>query len=98
MDCDSFVLSIETKNIIKNLKNLEHLSDISNLDKNHELFGNKDKKLVSKFKKETPKSNFVDELICLRSKACSFKCNDENTKKLKGISKSASKRKRFEEY
>ena len=44
MDCDSFVLSIETENIISNLKNLGDLFDFSNLDKNHELFGNKNKK------------------------------------------------------
>ena len=41
MDCDSFVLSIETQNIINDLKNLEDLFDFSNLDKNHELFSNK---------------------------------------------------------
>ena len=54
MDCDSFVLSIETQNIIKNLKNLEDLFDFSNLNKNHDLFSNKNKKVVGKFKKESP--------------------------------------------
>ena len=33
MDCDSFVLSIETQNIINDLKNLEDLFDFSNLKK-----------------------------------------------------------------
>ena len=56
MDCDSFVLSIETENIINDLKNLEHLFDFSNLDKNHELFSNRNKKVVGKFKIETPKN------------------------------------------
>ena len=32
MDCDSFVSSLKTENIIKDLKNLEDLFDISNLD------------------------------------------------------------------
>ena len=41
MDCDSFVLSIKTQNIFDDLKNLEDLFDFSNLDKNHELFSNK---------------------------------------------------------
>ena len=45
MDCDSFVLSIETQNIINDLKNLEDLFDFSNLNENHELFSNKNKKL-----------------------------------------------------
>ena len=41
MDTDSFVLSINTKNIIKDLKKLEDIFDFSDLDKNHELFSNK---------------------------------------------------------
>ena len=47
--CDSFVLSIETENIINDLKNLEDLFDFSNLDTNHDLFSNKNKKVVAKF-------------------------------------------------
>ena len=38
MDCDSFVLSIETQNIIDDLKNLKDFFDFSNLNENHELF------------------------------------------------------------
>ena len=37
MDTDSFVLRVNTKDIIKDLKNLENLFDFSNLDKNDEL-------------------------------------------------------------
>ena len=44
VDTDAFVLSLNTKDIIKDLKNLEHIFDFSNLDKNHELFSNKNKK------------------------------------------------------
>ena len=40
MDTDSFVLSVNTKDVIKDLKNLEDICDFSNLDKNHELFSN----------------------------------------------------------
>ena len=46
MDCDSFVLSIKKENIIKGLKKLEETSDFSNLDVNHELFGNKNRKFI----------------------------------------------------
>ena len=35
MDTDSFVLSVNTKDIIKDLKNLEDIFDFSNLDKNN---------------------------------------------------------------
>ena len=67
MDTDSFVLSVKTKEIIKDLKNLEHIFDFSNLDKNHELFSIKNKKINGKFKTETPKKRWIDEFICLRS-------------------------------
>ena len=43
MDTDSFVLSINTKDIIKDLTNLEDVFDFSNLGKNHGLFINKKK-------------------------------------------------------
>ncbi len=98
MDCDSFVLSIETENIINDLKNLENLFDFSNLDKNHELFSNKNKKVVGKFKIETPKNIWIDEFVALRSKCYAFKCNNDSKNKLKGISKSYSKNIKFVEY
>ena len=44
MDTDSFVLSVNTKDIIKDLKNLEDIFDFSILDKNHELFSKKKQK------------------------------------------------------
>ena len=40
MDTESFMLSVNTKDIIKDLKILEELIDLSNLDENHELFSN----------------------------------------------------------
>ena len=78
MDTDSFVLSIDSSNIIKDLQNLEDLFDISNLNKNHELFSNRNKRVFGKFKIETPKNVFVDEFICLRNKGYSFKCSSDN--------------------
>ena len=94
------ILSMKTENIIKDLKNLEDIFDFSNLDKNHELFSEKNKKVIGKFKIETPKNIFIDEFICLRSKAYSFKCKNinENKNKIKGISKSQLKHIKFEEY
>ena len=76
-DTDSFVLSVKTNDINKDLKNLENIFDFSNLDENHELFSNKNKKLIRFFKIETPKSIWVDEFNCLRSKMYSFKCGDD---------------------
>ena len=45
MDCDSFVLSIRTRNIINDLKNLEELIDLSNLNKTHEIYINNNETL-----------------------------------------------------
>ena len=100
IDTDGMFLSMKTKNIIKDLKNLEDIFDFSNLDENHELFSNKNKKVIGKFKIETPKNIWIDEFVCLRSKVYSFKCknNDENKNKIKGIAKSQSKHIKFEEY
>ena len=97
MGCDGFALSIETQNIINGSKKFGYLFDFSNLDENHELFSNKNKKVAGKLNIEFPKNNWTDEIICLRSEAFSFKCNDENTNKLKGVSKSQTKLINFEE-
>ena len=83
IDTDAFVLSVNTKDIIKDLKNLEDIFDFSNLDENHELFSNKHKKVIGKFKIETFKSICIHEFICLRSKMYSFKCGDDSKNKLK---------------
>ena len=100
IDTDGMFLSMKTKDIIKDLKKLEDIFDFCNLDKNHELYSEKNKKVIGEFKIETPKNICIDEFLCLRSKAYSFKCknNDENKNKTKGISKSQSKHIKCEEY
>ena len=98
MDTDSFVLSVNTKDSFKDLKNLEDISDFNNLDENHELFSNKNKKFIVFFIIETPENIWIDEFVCLRSKIYAFKCGVDSKNKLKGISKSQSKNFKFEEY
>ena len=44
MDCDSFILSIKSENIISDLKHLGDIFDFSNIDEDHELFSEKKKK------------------------------------------------------
>ena len=58
MDTDSFVSSVDTKDIIKDLKKLYEFFDPSNLNESQELFSNKNKKVIGKFKNETPKKTF----------------------------------------
>ena len=98
MDTDSFVLSVNTKDIMKDLKNLEDIFDFSNLDKNHTLFSSKNKNVNGFFKIETPKSIWIDEFVCLRSKMYAFKCGNDCKNKLKVVSKSQSKNIKFEEH
>ena len=55
IDTDAFVLSLKTKDIIRDLKKLEYIFDFSNLDENHELFSNKNKTVLGEFEIATPK-------------------------------------------
>ena len=80
------------------MKNLEDIFDFSKLDKNHELFSNKNKKVIGKFKIETSKNIWIDESVCLRSEMYEFKCGDDGKNKLKAICKSQSKNFKFDEY
>ena len=72
------ILSMKTQNKIKDLKNLEDKFDISNLHENLELFSNKNKKVLGKFKLETLKSSIIDKFVCLRSEMYAFKCGDDS--------------------
>ena len=89
---------MNTNDIVKDLKKLEDIFDFSNADANHELFSIKKKKMIGKFKLETPKKIWIDEFVCLISKMYSFKCGDSIKNKLKGNSKSQSKHIKFEDY
>ena len=98
LDTDSFVPSVNTKDTINDLKNLQDLLNFSNLSENHELFSNKNKKLFVKIKMETPKSIWIDELVCLRNKMYAFNCGDDSKDNIKGVSKSYLKNKKNYEY
>ena len=74
MDTDSFVLSVKTKDIVNDLENLLDIFDFSNLDKTHELFSNKNEKVIVNFITETPKNIWLNEFFCLRCKMYAFKC------------------------
>ena len=73
IDTDAFVLSVNTNDINKDLKNLEEIFDFINLDENHELFSNKNEKLIGFSKIETPKNLWIDEFVCLRIKKYALK-------------------------
>ena len=50
IDRDGMILIMKTENIMKDLINLEDIFHFSNLDENHELFSEKNKKVIGKFK------------------------------------------------
>ena len=77
---------------------MEVIFDFRNPFENHELFSNKNEKVIGKFKIKTSEKTWIDECFCLRSKAYTFMCNGENTNKIKGINKCHSKNKILEEY
>ena len=90
------VLSIKTQDIVNDLQNLSNLFDFSNLNRDHELFSEENKKVVGKFEFETPESIWINEFVYLRSKAYSNKRGDKKENKLKCISKTQSKNINFE--
>ena len=98
MNTDSFVNSNKTVANSEDLYNLKDLFHPSILIIDHELFGNENGKLVGKFKFEIRKNFWIEEFICLRSKAYSFQCEGDYKNKLKGISKMSVKKFFFEEY
>ena len=98
MDTDSFILSVNAKDIVRDLKKLQGIFYFSKLDGHHELFINKNKKVIIKFKNGTPKNIWIDDFVCLRSKMYAFKCGDDSKNSLKGLSKSQSKKFIFGEF
>ena len=53
-ETDAFILSVKTKDIIEDLEKLEDLFNFSNLDGDHHLFSDRNKKVIGKLKIETP--------------------------------------------
>ena len=50
--------------------------------KNRTVFGNKNEEVVDKFETKTPEKTWIDEFVCLKSKAYSFKYGNKNTIKI----------------
>ena len=68
---------MKTKDIIKDIKNLEDMFDFSNLAQNHYLFSNQNKKLFGKYEIDTAKNIWIDEFDCIRSQLYSFSCGNK---------------------
>ena len=72
MGADNFLLSFNTKDIVKDLENLKDLFDFSKFDKNHKLFSKKNEKVIGQFKSETLKNLCVNAcFVCEVKHICS---------------------------
>ena len=72
MDKDSFILSIKTTNLLKDLKYFKDDFDFSELDKSHDLYDTIKKKVIGKTKIETSLIIELDSFVASRSKSDSF--------------------------
>ena len=72
MDTDSFILTIKTEDLSKDLENFKSDFDFSELDENHELNDTINKKGKGKMKIETSPIIELDNFVALRSKSYSF--------------------------
>ena len=73
MDTDSFILSIKTGDLKKDLEYFKDDFDFSELDPSHELYDSINKKVIGKMKIETSPIIELDNFVALRSKSYSFR-------------------------
>ena len=86
-DCDSFVMSAQTDDIVNDLKETYKMYDFHNLDSNHELYDNRLEKIPGYLNIETPKSLYLDKFVAFRSKSYSYFAEEKNVNILKGVKK-----------
>jgi hypothetical protein len=103
-DTDSIFLSVRTKDIYEDMKEIIDELDTSDYPKNHQLYSEKNKKVIGKFKDEL-NGKIMNEIVFLRSKAYSFTLTDlsnqkvQEEKKLKGIGRTTVKKDiKFDDY
>ena len=98
-DTDCLFLSVKTKDIYEDMREIIDELDTSDYPKDHELQSNKNKKVIGKFKDEL-NGKIMNEIVFLRSKAYSFTLTDlSEEKKLKGIGKTTIKKDiKFNDY
>jgi hypothetical protein len=98
-DTDSFVYSIESENLYKELVPFaQKYFDFSNYPKDHFLYSSSNKRVPGMFKDELA-SGVADTFIALRSKMYCIKINGKNIKTAKGVKKSVVEQSlHFEDY
>ena len=72
MDTDSLILSFKTKELKKDLEYFKDNFEFSELDKSHEFYDCKTKKVIGKMEKEISPIVELTEYLALRSKSYSY--------------------------
>ena len=85
-DTDSFFLNIYTKDVYKDMEQIQDKLDTSDYPKDHPLYSVDNKKVIGKFKDEL-NGKIMTEIVFLRSKAYSFKFLNYNSDNLNEINK-----------
>ena len=88
MDTDSFILSIKTKDLIKDVEYFKDDFDFSELNKSHDINNPINKKVIGKMKIETSPVIELDNFVALRSESyaySSFKKKIRNKKESKSL-------------
>ena len=97
-DTDSFLFHCETDDIYRDMLLDAHLYDLSDYPKDHPMHSDNNKTVLGKMKDET-NGQPISEFVGLRRKMYVFKCNNQENKRAKGISKITVKKDlRFEHY
>lgn len=97
-DTDSLCYHIRDFDIFELMKNNKSYFDLSNYDKNHELYDKTNNKVIGKFKNESPEQ--IKEFVGLRSKLYSFIVDGEIKphNKCKGVKKCVAETLEIEDY
>lgn len=86
-DTDSLVYKIKTDDFYQDMYKMKEHFDLSEYDETNPIYDITNKKVIGKFKDETPKAT-ITNFIGVRSKCYALRTDDSKiTKKLKGITK-----------
>ena len=97
-DTDSFVYQIKTDDFYEDMKGMKEHYDMSEYSKESGLYDGENKKVIGKFKDESP-DEVIESFVGIRSKCYSFTTKNNVVKKAKGVSKVVVKKNiSFEDY
>jgi hypothetical protein len=85
-DTDSFVYQIKTDDFYEDMKGMKEHYDMSEYSKESGLHDGENKKVIGKFKDESP-DEVIESFVGMRSKCYSFITKNNEVKKAKGVSK-----------